>query len=137
MDSSFCAGDIINISGLAIRVYTAYKDTPGDHRYIFEEVAALQDLIGKAAQHFEGTTISCDDRNYGQKVLGGCQSVLEDLNSLIGKYKRLASINRSLLMTGVKFGQEDIATLQAKLISNAVLLKGFVRRSVVPPIPLH
>ena len=90
-----CVLDIIAISGLAIRVYTAYKDVP-DHRHISEDIAALQVLINKAGSHFKSTTISNDDQHYGQKTLRGCQSVLEDLNSFIEKYKRLASTIRGL-----------------------------------------
>ena len=123
-----CVRNIIATSGLAVRVYTAYKDAPDGYRHISEDVATLQTLIGKAAQHFKGTTISSDDRHDGQKTLKDCQSVLQDLYSFIEKYKRLASINKSLVLDRVKLGKEDITTLQVRLISNTGLLNGFVRR---------
>ena len=123
-------GDIIRISELAVRVYTAYKDAPDNYRNISEEVIALQVLIDEAEQHFESTAISDDDRQDGEKILKGCQSVLEDLNSLIEKYKSLASAstNEVLVFKRVKLGSEDIATLRARLTSNATLLSSFIRR---------
>ena len=130
-------GDIIVISGLAIRVYMAYKDAPHDYRYISEEVAALRILIDKSAQLFKQTTISSDDRNHGQQVLKGCQGVLEDLNSLIEKYKRLASTSQKLVLWRSRPGGGDIAALQTRLISQTGLLNSFVRRFVVPVIPFY
>ena len=122
--------DIIVISGLAIRVQAAYKDAPDDYRHISEEVEVLQALISKVAQHFKGTTINSDNRLDGQKVLRGCQSVLEDLNSLFEKYKRRASIIKRIAFMRVKIGEENITSLQERLIFNTGLLRGFVRRFV-------
>ena len=45
-------GDIIAISGLAIKVYTTYKDAPDDYRNILDEVRSLRILIDKAAPYF-------------------------------------------------------------------------------------
>ena len=130
-------GNFIALSALTIKVYMAYKDAPSDHRHISDEVAALQILIGKAAQYFNGNTISSDDRHEGQKILKGCQSILGDLDFLIEKYKRLSSRNKMLVLTGVKSGKkEDIITLQERLISGTVLLNGFVRRFVILPSPI-
>ena len=126
-----CVHDIIAIVGLAIRVSIVYKDAPVNYRHISEEVTALKLLIDKVAPHFKGTTISQEDYHYGEKVLRDCQSVLEDLNSFVEKYKRLASINGRLIFEGVKLDKDDISSLQVRLISNTVLLTGFTRRCVV------
>ena len=61
-------GDIISISRLAVKVYTAYKDAPDNYRHISEEVVALQILIDNAAQHFTTTTMSSNDHQNGQKI---------------------------------------------------------------------
>ena len=128
MSFGWGVGDILAISELAIKVYTAYKDAPEDYRHISEEVVALQILIDKAAQHFESTTLSSHDRHNGLKVVKGCQSVLEDLDFLIEKYQSLASSNKRLVFKRIKLGREDITALRGRLISNTVLLSGFVRR---------
>ena len=130
-------GDIIAISGLAVKVYTAYKDAPDDYRHISDEVKSLQIIINKAARHFERTTLDDNTRQEGQDVLKGCQNVLEDLNSLIEKYNSLASTsaNTSLqVLKRVKLGTEDIATLRVRLISNTGLLNGFIQRFDIPTI---
>ena len=128
MSLGYSVGDVIAISQLAIKVYTAYKDAPDIYGNISDEVAGLQVLIDKVEQQSKSTTISSNDRHNGQKVLKGCQSVLEDLNSLVEKYKSLASTNKRLVFKRVKLGMEDIATLRARLISNTTLLSSFIRR---------
>ena len=128
MSLGYGVGDVFAISQLAIKVYTAYKDAPDIYGNISDEVAGLQVLVDRVERHFQSTTISSNDRRNGQKVLKGCQSVLEDLNSLVEKYKRLASTNKRLVFKRVKLGMEDIATLRARLTSNATLLSSFIQR---------
>ena len=128
MSFGYGVGDFIAISALAAKVYTAYKDAPSDYKNIAEEVKSLQGIINKAAQHFTSTTLSNNDLRTGQEALKGCQSVLDDLNSLIEEYKSLASTHKRLIFKRVKLGTEDIATLRARLTSNATLLSSFIRR---------
>ena len=123
-----CVHDIIAISGLAIRVSIAYKDAPDAYRHISEEVAALKLLVDKVVPHLKRTTISQEDHHYGETVLKGCQGVLEDLNSFIGKYKRLSSMNKRLVLNRVKLGTKDITVLDVQLISKTASLNGFVRK---------
>ena len=130
MNLGFGVGDIVAISRLAVKVYTAYKDAPDDYKHISDEVKSLQIIINKAVQHFERTTLSNQNWQEGQEVLKGCQNVLEDLNSLIEKYNCLASGNTAAgqVLKRVKLGAEDIATLRIRLISNTGLLNGFIQR---------
>ena len=121
-------GDIIDISELAEEVAIAYKDAPNN---ISEKVTSLQSIIDKVVQYFENTTLSDNDRQLGQEVLKSCQSVLEDLDSLIGKYNGLSSSNIHQVFNEVKLGTEDSATLRAKLILNTILLNSFVQRSEI------
>lgn len=130
-------GDILTISELAVRVYTAYKDAPDTYRHISEEVEALQVLIGGVEEHLKNITISSDDYQKGQKVLKSCQSVLEDLASLIEKYKSLASTNERVVFKKIKLGSEDVATLRARLISNTGILNGFIQRFDISAITLY
>ena len=121
-----------------MKVHTDYKNILHDYRQISEEALALHVLSGKAAQHLKGTAISSDDQCYGRKVLRGCQDVLEELNSLVERYKSLVAINERLAK--VKLSKGGIIVLQERLISDTVLLNGFVRRFVIlhilgaPPI---
>ena len=42
-----------DISGLAVKVYSAYQDAPDDYRHIWDELKSFQLLINMATQHFE------------------------------------------------------------------------------------
>ena len=137
MSFGYGVGDIMAISRLAVKVYTAYKDAPDDYRNISDEVVSLDIIIKKAARHFESTTLSHDEQQEGLEVLKGCENVLKDLDSLIGKYQSLASISTSQVLQRVKLGTEDIATLRARLISNTGLLNGFIQRFDIPPVALR
>ena len=53
------AGDIIAISRLAIKVYTAYKYPPG-YRHISDEVKSLQIISDKSAWHLKSTSRNVD-----------------------------------------------------------------------------
>ena len=125
-------GDIMAISELAVKVYTAYKDAPGDYSNISDEVKSLDIIINNAAQHFKNTTLSDNKWREGQEVLRGCQKVLEDLDSLMAKYNDLASASTSRVFTRINLGTEDIATLRARLMSNITLLNSFIQRSDMP-----
>ena len=124
-------GDIAAISTLAVKVITAYKNAPDSYRHISEEVRSLQILINKAAKYIGGTPLSNDDQQEGLEVLKGCQSILEDLDSLIRKYNSLASATTGQVFKKIKLGAEDIATLRSRLISNTVLLNGFIQRFLI------
>ena len=134
MSFGFGLGDIIAISGLAVNVYTAYKDAPDDYKHISDEVKSLQILIDKATPHFESTTLNNNNRQEGQQALKGCKDVLEGLNSLIEKYNSAGTSRTSQVLKRIKLGTEDIASLRVRLISNTALLNGFIQRSVIPTI---
>ena len=121
-------GDILAISGLAIKVYSAYKDAPDNYKHIADEVRSLHIIIKKAAQHFDSSTLSNDSRQEGQEVLQGCQNVLEELDTLIVKYNSLASGSTGKVLQRIKLGSEDIAALRARLTSNTTLLSSFIQR---------
>ena len=137
MSFGFGVGDVMAISRLAFKVYTACKVAPGEYRNILDEVKVLHIIIDNAAQHFKSTTLSDNKRQEGQEVLRSCQNLLEDLDSLIGKYNSLApaststSTSTSQVLQRVRLGTslaEDIATLRARLTSNTTLLNGFIQR---------
>ena len=132
MNFGWSVSDILAISQLAAKVYTTYKDAPSDYKHIAEEVDSLRVMINKAARHFQSTTLSNSDRQDGQKVLKGSQSILEDLDSLLEKYKSLASTRRHSVFQRVMLGTEDITQLRDRLTSNATSLSSFIRRFDIP-----
>ena len=136
MSFGFGVGDIIAISRLALKVYTAYKDAPDDYRNIADEVKSLHIIIEEAAQHFKSTTLSDEKKQGGKEVLEGCRNVLKDLDALIEKYNALASSNTSQVFKRFKLGTEDIVTLRARLTSNTTLLNSFIQRLDIATITI-
>ena len=65
-------GDILAISGLAVKVYLAYKDAPDDYRHISDEVESLQAIIDKAVRHYKSSSLDNRSRQEGQRVLKSC-----------------------------------------------------------------
>ena len=130
-------GDIIAVSRLALKVYTAYKDAPDDYRNIADEVKSLHIIIEEAARHFdESTTLRNKKQQRGKEVLEGCENVLKDLDALIGKYNALASANTRQVFRRIKLGTEDIVTLRARLTSHTTLLNGFIQRLDIATITI-
>ena len=122
------AGDIIAISRLAVKVYTAYRDAPDDYKHISDEVKSLQILIDKAAPYFNSTSLNNNSRQEGQQALKGCQDVLQGLNSIIEKYNSSGPSRTSQVLKRIRLGTEDIASLRVRLISNTALLNAFIQR---------
>lgn len=132
MSFGFGVGDILAISGLAFKVYSAYKDAPDGYKHISEEVKSLQSIVDEAIRHLQNPALSDVKQQEGQEALQSCQSVLEDLNSLLEKYKSLASANKLQVFKRVKLGTEDIMTLRDRLMSSSLFLTNFIRRFAIP-----
>ena len=137
MSFGYGVGDIMAVSRLALKVYSAYKDAPDDYRNIADEVKSLHIIIEEAARHFESTTLSNKKQQGGKEVLEGCQNVLKDLDALIEKYNALASADRSLVFKRIKLGTEDIVTLRARLTSNTTLLNSFIQRLDIATLTIN
>ena len=129
-------GDIIAISELALKVRAAYKDAPKGYRDICGEVEYLEIRINRATSYIKGTTLSYGDMQEGRVVLRNCQSVLEDLNSLIEKYTCIDSAESGQIVKKVQFGAEDIATLRARLTVHISSVNGFIQRFDIPTITI-
>ena len=71
MSFGYGVGDFMAISGLALKVCTAYRGTPGNYRNISDEVESLHIIINKAEHHFDSTTLSDNSRQEGHTVLRG------------------------------------------------------------------
>ena len=139
MSFGYGVGDIMAVSRLALKVYTAYKDAPDDYRNIADEAKSLHIIIEEAPRHFESTTLSNKKQQRGKEVLEGCQNVLKDLDALIEKYNALApaNANTSQVFRRIRLGTEDIVTLRARLTSNTTLLNSFIQRLDIATITIN
>ena len=133
MSLGYGVGDVMAISRLAVKAYTA---TPDDYRNIADEVKSLHLIIEEAVRHLKSTALSNKKQQGGKKALEGCQKVLMDLDALIEKYNALASANTSQVFRRIKLGTEDIVTVRARLTSNTTLLNSFIQRLDIATITI-
>jgi len=130
MSYGYGIGDFIAVSKLAWDVYNAYKDAPEDFRNISDEIKSLHIIIDRHKDKFQDKTLTSDEQSQLREILQGCTNVLENLDKLRTKYMRLGSDqgSSSQAIDRIKWTQESIAELRARLTSNITLLNTFIQR---------
>ena len=130
MNFGFGVGDFLAVSKLALDVYTAFKDAPEDFRNVSDEIKSLQIIVDRQKDEFQNTSLNPDDETHLREILRGCTNVLEDLDKLHHKYMRMGSAqgSSSQVIDRIKWSQENIAELRARLTSNTTLLNTFIAR---------
>ena len=141
MNFGFGVGDILTVATLARDVYKAYKDAPSDFKNISDEIKSLHIILDsdnlKARLQDPNLNRNPEEPKKLQEILQGCTNVLEDLDKLLIKYKSLGSLQESSkALDRVKWGQEAVAELRARLTSNTTLLNTFVTKYVHPSTPV-
>jgi len=124
------------VSQPALLVYSAYKGAPDDLRNILDEINSLHNVANKYRSQFKGSNPGPENEKKLKEVLQGCRNVLKDLDELLVKYRAMASntsqnslaVRRAV--NRVKWGQENIVELRARLTSNTALLNTFITRYV-------
>ena len=142
MSFGFGVGDFLTVSKLALQVYSAYKGAPADLRNISDEIKSLHNVVNIAQSQFGGSNPNPEDEKKLKEVLQGCHNVLKDLDQLLVKYRAMASntsqnglaVRRTV--DRVKWGQENMIELRARLISNTTLLNTFISRYVRDVFPI-
>lgn len=141
MSFGFGVGDFLAVSKLALDVYTAYKNAPADFKNISDEVKSLHAILDSDTlkAKFQGLNLNMapQEQKRLQVILQGCRKVLEDLDKLLIAYNGLGSSpgSSSRALLRVRWGQEAVAELRARLTSNITLLNTFVTKYVQPSIP--
>ena len=89
-------GDSLAIAKLA---WTVYKDAPGHFKDLSDEIKLLHNIVNSdiLKAKFRDPNLTSEDRESLQENLQGCENVLEDLDNLLIKYKRLESPQGSSL----------------------------------------
>jgi len=130
MSYGYGIGDFLAVSKLAWDVYTAYKGAPEDFSNISDEIKSLHIIVDGHKDQFWEKTLNSDKQTQLQEILQGCANVLGDLDELHTKYMRLGSDQGSSSKTieRIKWTQENIAELRARLTSNTTLLNTFIAR---------
>ena len=133
MNFQLGVGDILELSRLAWDVYTmftAYKDAPEDFRNISDEIKSLHIIVDRNKDKFQNKTLNSNEQEQLREILQGCTNVLRDLDKLRTNYMSLGSAQGSSLQAidHIKWSQENIAELRARLMVNIMLLNTFIAR---------
>lgn len=130
MSYGYGVGDILGVSKLAWDVYISYKDAPEDFRNISDEIKSLHIIIDRYKDRFQDKTLTSDEEIQLREILQGCTNVLGDLDKLQIKYMSFGSAqsSSSQAIHRIRWGQENITQLRARLTSNITLLNTFITR---------
>ena len=130
MSYGYGVSDFLAVSKLAWDVYSAYKDAPEDFRNISDEIKSLHIIVDRHKDKFQDRTLTSGEQIQIREILQGCTNVLGDLDKLHTKYMRLGSAqgSSSQVIDRLKWTQENIAELRARLTSNTTLLNAFIAR---------
>ena len=130
MSFGFGVGDFLAVSKLAWDVYTAYKDAPEGFRNSSDEIKSLHIIVDRNKNKFQDKALNSDEQVQLREILQGCTNVLGDLDKLHTKYMSLGSAqgSSSQAIDRIKWSQENISELRARLTSNTMLLNTFIAR---------
>ena len=130
MSFGYGVGDFLAVSKLAWKVYKDYRGAPEDFSNISDEIKSLHIIVDRHKDEFQNKTLNPDEETQLREILQGCTNVLEDLDRLRIKYMSLGSAPGSSpqAIDRIKWSQENVAELRARLSSNTALLNTFIAR---------
>jgi hypothetical protein len=123
MSFGFGVGDFLTAAQLAWTVYSACQAAPSQFKALSDEVEALHIVLESIKKVVLGAGLDASNVNDLNRVSRGCITVLTELEALIKKYKSLGTNRRK--RDRLRWGQEDIDVLRARLTSNVSLLTAF------------
>ena len=123
MSFGFGVGDFLTAAQLAWKVYSACQSAPSQFKALSDEVEALHIVLESIKKVVLGAGLDASNVNDLNRVSRGCITVLTELEALMKKYKSLGTNRRK--WDRLRWGQEDIDVLRARLTSNVSLLTAF------------
>ena len=118
-------GDIVLAARLAWTVYSACQAAPHEFEALSQEVEALYIVLESIKTVVSNAGLDATKINDLNRVAQGSISVLTELEALMEKYKSLGTGTRTRTWDRLRWGQQEIALLRGRLISNVSLLSAF------------
>lgn len=122
----FGVGDFIAISTIVWRVYKSTKGAPEAFQNIHLEVLSLKAVVEEVEETIFKAPSKSQKQARLETITDGCTSVLADLEALVIKYNGLGTQSKRT-WDRMRWGNEDIAELRARLNSNVAMLTALVR----------
>ncbi len=126
MSFGFSVGDFLTLGELAWKVYKSCREAPESFGNLSQEVLSLQALLKEVEEAYSRQTLSRGQKERLAAVRDGCRSVLEDLQLVINEYESLGTQSKRT-WDRMRWGNEQIAELRARLTSNIAILTAFIR----------
>ncbi|KAF8533166.1 hypothetical protein BDD12DRAFT_810401 [Trichophaea hybrida] len=123
MNFVFNIGDIIAISQIAITVYQSCKDAPRDFQ-LLSEVSNLHTVLTETKVLVEEEALTPERTKKLEEIIVGCNSVLTDLQELLGKFDCLGSKSRRNF-DRLRWSKDEASALRDRIVSNTSLLTAF------------
>lgn len=122
MSLGFSASDVLLCVQLAHKVWKGCRDAPADFRAVSTEVASLHLVLNEARETAHDLSGSKGEDLRG--LINGCNSVLEDLEELLQKYKSLGTQSRRT-WDRLRWGKGPVKDIRQRLISSTASLTTF------------
>lgn len=128
MSFGVSVGDFTVLGQLAWKLYRTCKDAPESFQDTSQEVLSLFVILKESEEIYSGTLLSATQRSRLEDIRNECHAVLEELQGILDNHNSLSTKpKRTLDRLGWRSNDSDIAELTSRLVSNTVLLKGFVK----------
>ena len=121
MSFGFSVGDVVGVSTLAWKVFKSCKDSSENFKNLSGEVVSLHVVLKETEDLIVENGLSQNQAAQLKHVADGCQKVLGDLEEMLTKYRSLGTKSQRT-WDRMKWGNEGIADLRARLTSNTSML---------------
>lgn len=126
----FGVGDFVAVGTLAWNVFKSCKAAPESFGNISVEVLSLHAVLKEGEETLFVRPLPPARAERLSVIKDGCDKVLVDLQSLVQKYQSLGTQSKRT-WDRMKWGNEGIAEIRARLTSNATMLTAFISTSQV------
>ena len=113
MSFGLAIGDLVAVGNLAWTVYKSCKGAAGSFQNISSEVLSLHALLQETREALSAHPLPASERANLATILAGCQGVLNDLQSLVERYKSLGTQSKRT-WDRMRWGASDIAEIRAQ-----------------------
>lgn len=124
MSFGFSVGDFITVSALALSIYNSCKNSSGDFKNISNEVGSLHMVLEKTTEYISDYSLDTDGIQRLGSLKNECNSVLEDTQDLLRKYRSLGT-KKGRKLDKLRWALKDVSGIRQRLIVNANMLTAF------------
>ena len=125
MSFGYGVGDCIQIGKLAWKVFVDFKAAPDIFHNLHSEVLSLHMVLERAQQTLCHAALPPDSQLELDNIINYCNSVLQSLDEVIIKYKRVGEKTKSLV-DRIKLSNEDIGNIRQRLMASIMMFIMFI-----------